>query len=441
MYPIIGNLHPAYLLGLLMLFAGTQDVLGGRHTSSKRDSLRIFQAYTDSLQNVREKVYDHTSSEWAGNRQQDYDEKLYKLFLPLTFYHTPAIHRLYTSYSTGLDQHEEIAQVMVDDVLSQVYLKKCDYVVNSERRIKKAGAIRKNETQLMKPNINLTPHVAPQPEEIEDIPVGIMIKKPNFWTFSGDSKLQFLQNYISDNWYKGGESNYSMVGNVTLEANYNNKSKFKWENKLELKLGFKNSKEDTLHKFKTNNDLIRYTGKVGIQATKQWYYSLQFLAYTQFAQGLKSNDKKVYSDFMSPLDLNLGLGMDYSIQTKNNRLKGSVNLSVLSFHFRYVDRKNLASRHGVIGNHHTLEEFGSQITASLTWDICDQVKWNTRYYMYTTYKNVLMEWENTISLQVSKYISANIFLYPRFDDSTKRDEDYGYFQFNEYSSLGFAYSF
>ena len=100
-------------------------------------------------------------------------------------------------------------------LLSQVYLKKCDYVVNSERRIKKAGAIRKNETQLMKPNINLTPHVAPQPEEIEDIPVGIMIKKPNFWTFSGDSKLQFLQNYISDNWYKGGESNYSMVGNVS----------------------------------------------------------------------------------------------------------------------------------------------------------------------------------------------------------------------------------
>ena len=52
-----------------------------------------------------------------------------------------------------------------------------------------------------------------------------------------------------------------------------------------------------------------------------------------------------------------------------------------------------------------------------------------------------MEWENTISLQVSKYISANIFLYPRFDDSTKRNDDLGYFQFNEYSSLGFAYSF
>ena len=442
MCTIFDKRYPAYLLGFILLFIGAQTVLGARQTNHKRDSLKLFHSYLDSLQNAKSRVFVANQEDMKATQpQQEYDEKYYKLFLPLTFYHAPAIHQLYISYSSGLDEPEDVAQTMVDDVLTQTYLNYPDYVSNSERNIRRAGAIRKNETQLKKQDITFTKHVAPQPEEIEDIPVGILIKKPNFWTFSGDSKLQFLQNYISDNWYKGGESNYSMVGNVTLEANYNNKSKFKWDNKLELKLGFKNSKEDTLHKFKTNNDLIRYTGKVGLQATKNWYYSLQFLAYTQFDKGLKSNDPKTYSDFMSPLDLNLGLGMDYSVNTKDNRLKGSVNLSVLSFHFRYVDRKNLASRHGIIGDHHTLEEFGSQITASLTWNICDQVKWNTRYYMYTTYKNVLMEWENTISLQVSKYISANIFLYPRFDDSTKRDEDYGYFQFTEYSSLGFAYSF
>ena len=442
MCTIFDNRYPAYLLGFILLFIGAQTVLGARQTTHKRDSLKLFHSYLDSLQNAKSRVFAANQEDMKATQpQQEYDEKYYKLFLPLTFYHAPAIHQLYISYSSGLDEPEDVAQTMVDDVLTQTYLNYPDYVSNSERNIRRAGAIRKNDTQLKKQDITFTKHVAPQPEEIEDIPVGILIKKPNFWTFSGDSKLQFLQNYISDNWYKGGESNYSMVGNLTLEANYNNKSKFKWDNKLELKLGFKNSKEDTLHKFKTNNDLIRYTGKVGLQATKNWYYTLQFLAYTQFARGLKSNDPNTYSDFMSPLDLNLGLGMDYSVNAHNGKLKGSVNLSVLSFHFRYVDRKNLASRHGIIGDHHTLEEFGSQITASLTWNICDQVKWNTRYYMYTTYKNVLMEWENTISLQVSKYISANIFLYPRFDDSTKRDEDYGYFQFTEYSSLGFAYSF
>ncbi len=53
----------------------------------------------------------------------------------------------------------------------------------------------------------------------------------------GDYYLQFLQNYVSDNWYKGGESNYSMLGSVTMQANYNNKQKVKWENKLEMRLG------------------------------------------------------------------------------------------------------------------------------------------------------------------------------------------------------------
>ena len=178
-----------------------------------------------------------------------------------------------------------------------------------------------------------------------------------------------------------------------------------------------------------------------MQAAKQWYYTVQLLAYTQFTQGLKSNDHYVYSDFMSPFNLNFGLGMDYSVKTKNNRLSGSVNLSVLSFNFRYVDRKNLASRYSIRGNNRTREDFGSQITADLRWNISDQVNWRTRFYTYTTYESVLMEWENTISLRVSKYISANIFLYPRFDDSAKRDEKLDYFQFKEYSSLGFSYNF
>ena len=268
-----------------------------------------------------------------------------------------------------------------------------------------------------------------------------MVKKPNFWTFGGDSYVQLLQNYVSDNWYKGGESNYSMVGNLTLTANYNNKSRVKFENKLEMKLGFQTSRDDTLHKFKTNNDLLRYTGKLGLQAKNNWYYTIQLLAYTQFTKGLKSNDKKVYSDFMSPFNLNVGLGMDYAVSTKNKRLTGSVNLSALAFNFLFVGRKNLGGDYGVVGDHHTKEDFGSQVTVDLTWTITDQIKWKSRFYAYTTYERLQMEWENTITLNISKYISTNIFLYPRFDDGGNYDENLGYWQFKEYCSLGFSYDF
>ena len=40
-----------------------------------------------------------------------------------------------------------------------------------------------------------------------------------------------------------------------------------------------------------------------------------------------------------------------------------------------------------------------------------------------------------------KFITTNIYVYPRFDDNVARDEDLGYWQFMEYCSLGFAYNF
>lgn len=404
----------------------------------RKDSSTIVSAYMDSIRIYKYKLDSVSRRSDSLGAVLD-DGRYYRLFAPLTFYHSAADKTLSLTSRTG--GRDEVADA-VDAALLRVYLERPDLVANSENRLRKAGSIRNDIIDKpMKQNVDLVDKVAPLPEEPVLAPTGVLVKKPNFWTFGGDSYLQFLQNYVSDNWYKGGESNYSMVGSLTFTANYNNKSRLKFENKLELKLGFQTSQDDTIHKFKTNNDLIRYTGKLGLQARNRWYYTLQLLAYTQFTQGLKSNDKKVYSDFMSPLNLNLGIGMDYTLDTKNKKLKGNINLSFLAFNFLYVDRKNLAGRYGVIGDHHTLEDFGSQITADVTWDITKQIKWKSRLYGYTTYKRVQIEWENTITLNVSKYISTNIFIYPRFDDAGNYDEDLGYWQFKEYCSLGFSYAF
>jgi len=273
------------------------------------------------------------------------------------------------------------------------------------------------------------------------VPVGLVITKPNFWKFKGDGYLQFLQNYVSGNWYKGGESNYSAVAAVTLEMNYNDKERVTFDNKLEMKLGFQTSRSDTVHKFKTNNDLLRLTSKLGLQAHKKWYYTLQLLAYSQFARGLKTNDERVYSDFTSPFKLNLGIGMEYKVSAFDKRLTGSLNFLPFGFNFTYVGRRNLASSYGIKGDHRTREDFGSQFTADLKWDINEVVSYKTRFYANTSYHNALVEWENQFQLKVSKYISANLFLYPRFDDSNKRDDKLGYLQFQEYSSIGLSYTF
>ena len=250
-----------------------------------------------------------------------------------------------------------------------------------------------------------------------------------------------FQNYISSNWYKGGESNYSALATLTLQANYNNKQRFRWENKLEMRLGFQNSRSDTLHTVKTSEDLLRYTGKIGLQATKRWYYTLQVIASTQFMRGLKSNDKNIYSDFLSPLNINPSIGMDYSVDWFKGRLKGSVHLAPFAYNLKYVKRAELATRYGLEEGKHTKSDFGSEITLDLNWQFTKDIRWKTRLYGYTTYKRALLEWENTFTFVVNKYISSNVFVYPRFDDGTKRDFHHGYWQFKEYVSLGFAYSF
>ena len=389
------------------------------------DSLTVLRRQLDSLQQVNTTL-----------RNEVTDGRYFRLFAPTTFYHSGANKLLAMSPATG----DEVTDA-VDEAMMKLYMHRPDLVKNNETHLKEVGTLREDVNTELTQKVDLVEMAAPVPEEQEAVPVAVVIKKPNFWKFKGDGYLQFLQNYVTDNWHKGGESNYSAVASATLEANYNDKDKVLFENKLEMKLGFQTSQSDSVHKFKTNNDLIRLNSKLDLQAHKHWYYTLQLLAYTQFARGLKANDETTYSDFMSPFHLNLGIGMEYKVEALNKRLTGSLNFLPLSFNFTYVDRKALASRNGITGDHRTLEEFASQFTADLKWQITDQISWKTRFYANTSYHRALIEWENQFELKVTKYISANLFLYPRFDDSNARDDKMGYFQFQEWSSLGLTYSF
>ena len=389
------------------------------------DSLIVLRQQLDSLQRVNESL-----------RAEVTDGRYFRLFAPTTFYHSGANKTLSLNPNTG----DEVTDA-VDQAMMSLYLRRPDLVKNNESRLREVGSLREDVNQELTQQVELTEKAAPVPEEPEVVPIGLVVVKPNFWKFKADGYLQFLQNYVSSNWYKGGESNYSAVGSLTLDLNYNDKDRITFDNKLEMKLGFQTSRTDSIHKLKTNNDLLRFTSKLGLQAHKRWYYTLQLLAYTQFAPGYKANDQFVYSDFFSPFKLNVGIGMEYKLEALNKKLTGSLNFLPLSFNFMYVGREALISRNGIKGDHHTLEDFGSQFTANLQWKLTDQLTWKSRFYANTSYHRALIEWENQFQLQISKYISANLFLYPRYDDSNVRDDDLGYFQFQEYSSLGLSYSF
>lgn len=393
------------------------------------DSLKNYKMQLDSLQKVNASL---------NSLLNDKNGKYSRLFLPMTFYHN-------ISHNQFRLSEDPVTNSMFNETLERallrVYLKRPDLVRNTQTRLNAQGLVSTSQDATIKTKTAIVEKVAPKPTEALPVPVDVVIKKPNFWKFSGDGYLQFLQNYVSGNWYKAGESNYSMLGTVTLNANYNNKQKVKWDNKLEMKLGFQTSKSDTLHALKTHTDDIRYTSNFGLQATKRWYYSLQLIANTQFMRGYRNNDERVYSDFLSPLNVELSLGMRYNVDWFKGKLRGNVNIAPFAYHYRYVGREDLVTRFGIEKGKHSVDDYGSSLNIDLTWKFSDMVRWKTRLYGYTSYKRTEMEWENTLSVQFTKYLSTNLYVYPRFDDSRKRDDHHGYFMYKEYLSVGLSYSF
>ena len=404
--------------------AASNNILIGAYL----DSLSIYKAEIDSLK--------RSSDSLRASLGYPAENKYFRLFSPTAFYRDIAGR----SFSLGNN-----ASNSIDNGMMYIYLHHPELVEYSAKNISKKEKSTKLTDITKRPErIELTKQVQEtQTQTVPDIeaePIDMVVTKPNFWTFHGDYYLQFLQNYISSNWYKSGSNSYSMMGTVTLQYNYNNKQKVKWDNKLEMRLGFQTTEADTVNQFKTSDDLIRYTSKLGLQAHANWYYTMQLIAQTQFTRGLKNNNDYVYSDFMSPFSLNLSVGMDYTVNTKNKKLTGTIHIAPLAFQFKYVDRRYLAPSFGINGGHRTLENFGSQYTVDLTWTPFNNFKWKTRLYGYTTYHKYEMEWENTFTLQFNKYISTCLYLYPRFDDSVNRTDEHSYIQFKEYFSFGFSYS-
>ena len=397
--------------------------------SDERLSMDKIQAYVDSLNALKDSVF--TSKKLKIRREQRLRRNDMRLFLPLTYYGNVA-EKLFTR-----DRNDN----PILSELMHLYLTRPDLVRGTDRMVQQQQTKLDDINAPIHHDPTLVEKVPETPVEPTTVPVEVMIKRPNFWTFNGDYALQFLQNYVSGNWYRGGESNYSALASLVMQANYNNKQKLKWENRLELKYGLQSSRSDSLHSFKSTEDLIRLTSKLGLQATKRWYYTVQFIGNTQFSRSYRSNDPKVYSAFAAPLNINLSIGMDYSVDWMNHRLKGNFHLAPLAYNMKYTRMLELTRRLGMEDGRHFLHDFGSEFTVDLEWKMMESLTWKTRLYGYSTYKRTELEWENTFTFRFNRYISSRVFIYPRFDDGVRRDDHYAFWQLKEFASIGFQYSF
>ena len=343
------------------------------------------------------------------------------------------------------DGYDYTLSKMIDEALVRIYLEHPELVKMTEEELMNVPGIIPI-TEDMVSGINIKDARAAGRLPSTDNSPDLVRSKPRYWKTFGNFQGKYTQSYYSDNWYKGGESNHSILGQINLEADYA-KNHTTWDNKLELKLGYYNTSQvNGKSTFRTNEDLIRFTSKFGLKAFENWYYSAQFQGYTQFAPVWDTkNPEKLKSKFMAPAYGNLSIGMDYKPKFKKKGITLSVLLSPLSYNLKYSAVDSIATSFGIDAGQQVKHSFGSRFDGNLKWTFLDDFTWTNKTQFYTTYESTEINFENTIDYRLSKYLSLQFFCHWRYDDSVKRKTDkngklMGYGQFKEFLTLNFNYA-
>jgi Protein of unknown function (DUF3078) len=273
------------------------------------------------------------------------------------------------------------------------------------------------------------------------------VPKRIYWTKSGEHSLQINQNQYSDNWYAGGNNNYSVINYHKILLNYK-REKISWNNTIEWKLNFQKTPADTLHNLSISEDYFRTYSVVGLSLNKMWSYTLTNEIKTPLFQSYKINTSSPKAALLSPLVVNTGLGMTYSL-TRNStldkyrKLTLSLDLSPLSINYTFVgDNAVDETNFGVEEGKKAKLDIGSTYNANLTYCYNRNSTLSSRLKYFTSYSKVIVESESKFNFAFTRLLSSTIYFYLRYDDGvapSKKDDSLGYFQYNELIGFGLNY--
>lgn len=289
---------------------------------------------------------------------------------------------------------------------------------------------------------------------------------PKSWTKGGIFSLDFAQSSFT-NWAAGGQNALSVTSILNTFANYK-KGKNSWDNTLVLGYGMLQSGYSALRK---NEDKIDLSSKYGRYAFyEHWYYTALMNFKSQFSDGYNfPNDSVVVSHFLAPAYALAAIGMDY--KTKDNSL--SIFISPITSRTIIVNDQRLADAGAygataattdIINGVGIQTKKGEKITYQLGGyfkmafkkDVFTNVNVSSKLELFSNYlknpQNVVVNWENIISLKVNKYISSNISTVMIYDHSIPVPVERQIngvkvagvgprLQFKEVFALGFSYKF
>lgn len=429
------------LIMLLVAFMSTGSLIAQSEVREKHrsDVKSFFCARLDSLV----ALYNEPSTD----DEDMTDIAFYRLFAPTLLYESTIERGLSQGITlperksaSGIELNDA-RNAIIDEILLDVYKNYPLLVTATEEDVRSVISSKDLSSTQAAPEISLKENTSVAMPENVDGALKVKKVKPNYWRTSGDFSFNFTQNYISGNWAQGGQNNRTLISSLTLRLNYKDKKKISFENTFEAKLGFVTVSGDTLHSYKTNNDMLRLKSRFGYKILNNIDLTVDMSLQTQSMPSYPTNNPDFVSNFMAPFDANFSVGLNYKRSGKNWNL--SLYFAPLSaYNYKFVRYDKLASRFGIRQGRHHKEDFGTQIKPSFNATIMKNVTLTSNMEFYTNYSRAYFNWENTIKMRINKYLESTLFMHGRFDDSSRGlySESYGYWQLKEYMSLGITYS-
>jgi hypothetical protein len=258
------------------------------------------------------------------------------------------------------------------------------------------------------------------------------------WRREATLMAQITQNYVTSNWYQGGSSSFAGLGIAKGQVAYIT-DQFTWENTGEWRVGGSTITADSLHKVNTTDDMLRLYTKANLRIVPKVFTSISAELETRFFPTYKSNSEGLKSAFFSPFRFTAAFGIDYK-PVKDL----SISFSPVSYKVIHImdSARVRVQDYGLEEGQRTQNNIGSSVRVEYTWKPVREVSLETRFYLYTNYRNVEIDLEANCDFIINRFLSARLMLHPRFDSSVIMEGDkHPKLQFRELLSIGFAHKF
>ena len=276
--------------------------------------------------------------------------------------------------------------------------------------------------------------------------IGQVEVQRQYWINKLGINFQFSQAYISPNWYQGGTSSLNLIADFTYSSNLNTKfhPNLLFENFFQWRTALTSTPDDEYRNYSITENRLQINSKFGYRASKKWYYTITGVFKTPIFTSYKRNSTEVSGSFLSPGELNFGLGMTFNTENKSKSMSFNATIAPLSYNLKTVidGRVNEVSQ-GLKEGRKTKNSIGSNIDAVLNWKICYNVNWRSRIFFFTNYEYSQMDWQNQFQFTINRYLTANLNVDMRYDTSVKGDKrntSWKLLQLRELISLGFTYN-